>query len=381
MKPINFSIGLIAILIVIVQILTFTYNEENFTKYLIKHNYLDSLYFAPDSVIKFSDLNSIRNQSSYIQLNKINGVYSSAKSSFDKRTEFFLKATKAFTLSTNLLYVLACFLIIIKGVILVKKHKKKVIGEQFKNIDNLITILLRIFQIDSESRVTIFIKDPDDENKIKILYRKYIQRETPEYNKNLRFSDNEGLPGRAKANPFIVGQEPSQEDLWNKTFISNIPGYIFEEDNFEENIKAYYRDTFNINEEKFGELSDLKYEIKSYFAAGIMCEELKKVLVLSIDSKKENAFYDFEVFNTLISRQEITQYIYERKDISLTKMLKELLPRDLEDDDPNEGLDFFDVRHEMTSFKVDPLLVYSMLKYILDLMHRSIFKMASNDTD
>lgn len=381
MKSINILLGIIAVLIVMIQIFSFTCKEEKLTNYLIKHNYLDSLHIVPNYVLKYSDWDLLKEENLVNQLESINEHYINARNSITKRNEFYLKVVRVSALSTNFLYVLGVFLVILKGIIIVKKYKHKVAQEQIINIDNLIIILLRIFQIDSESRVTLFVKDEENENMIRIFHRRHIQRENPDINWKLRFSDNEGLPGKAKANPFIVGQELTNEDLWKKTFINNIPGYIFEEENYKELIKNYYRDNFNISDHKFNELSDMKYEIKSYFSAGIMCEELKKVLVLSIDSKKENAFIDFEMFNMLISRSDITQYIYERKDISLSKVLNELLPKINDEDDSREEVEAFNVTHQMTSFKVDPLLVYGMLKYIMDLMHRSVFKNDNNDSD
>jgi hypothetical protein len=374
MKVINFSLGLIALLIVIIQIIGFTYNEEKYTKYFVKHSYFDSLSIAPDSIINYHNSTAISGDSLNRQLSQINKNYSKAKNSFSSRTNFYMKVYKAFSLATNFLYVLAGFLVIIKGIFMVRAYKKKVASEKIRNLDNLITILLRIFDIDSECRVTLFIKDKEDENKIKIFHRRYIQRENPIINYKLRFSDNEGLPGKAKVHPFIVGKEPKTEEYAEKIFINNIPDFLFKEENFKEQVKEYYRDNFNISESKFSDLSDLKYEIKSYFSVGIMCEDLKNVLVLSFDSMKENAFYDFEVFNTLISRMELTEYIYLRREVSLAKMLNSLQPENQDTNDLDDFETYYDERHEMTAFKVDPYLVYSMLKYILDLMHQSIFK-------
>lgn len=329
-KFFNIIFILIAVLFFVIQCISFKFDDVEFEQYMNDHNY------------------------------KISENYN------------YKVFYKSLTIATNFLYLMAIIFGSLKAYTVVRKKNKKIKNEQEDNLNNLITVLLRMFNIYTESRVTIFIKDDKEEDKIKIHHRKKIQSEHPKINYKLKFSDNEGMPGRAKANPLVIGKPDDIEEIATKIFVNHIPNEIFSEEN-DSKLREYYKNNFNIDNAKFNILGDLKYNIKSYFSVGLMCNKLKNIIVLSIDSLKENAFSDFELFNNFVANTGLIQYVQTRRRAAIVKALN-AINTEPDNNDKKLELDEFETQLSVIDYKTDPYVIYGIIKYVLELIHKSIYK-------
>lgn len=132
---------------------------------------------------------------------------------------------------------------------------------------------------------------------LQFISRKEIGYEKCEINNKLSYKDSEGFVGMAKMDPVILGRNIGIEALAEKIYIKHVPNDII---NDETELKKFFKDEFNIDDEKFKILSPRKLLIKSYLAIGFMSPNLDKVAIIIIDSLIENAFIDFEIFNNIL---------------------------------------------------------------------------------
>ena len=184
-------------------------------------------------------------------------------------------------------------------------------------------------------------------------------------NGGLHFSDGEGLPGRAKLEPYIFGRSSNNATpLFQKIICHHMSPdlpVVIDKKNIDnksvEEYARYFKNVFNIDKEKFDQLSNYKYLIKSYFSVGFMPSSLNKIVVLTIDSIDENLFYDFEQL------KEIFKNPYYQE-ISIQRILKK---RNLEE---------FQKLSLTNPVRVEELLVifehfFSLIHHVLygDILH------------
>ena len=202
-----------------------------------------------------------------------------------------------------------------------KKYKKNFsLLFKEKNIDVLFTMLAKALGLENQTRFTIFVSDPNNEKEMKILYRKHLGREKAEYSESLIFTDNEGLPGKAKCSPMILGKSnDDKESFLEKVLIHQLSPELPDIQDIEsidtseiEKYKKYFKNQFNISEDKFAQLSNLKYKIKSYLSIGFMSHNYDKVAIVSIDSYKEDAFTDLELFKQLLKDGILTRLTFQK---------------------------------------------------------------------
>jgi hypothetical protein len=239
--------------------------------------------------------------------------------------------------------------------------KNSIINFKESNLETLLTLLARILRIEKQARFTIFQTEKNDENKITIIYRKHIGRNKAGYNDDFSFIDGEGLPGKAKQDPFIIGKTSNDSiSFLRKLHISHLPDHLPKISSLssltpeiERNFKDFFKKTHNIESLKFGEMSSYKYKARSYLAVGLMPQSLKNTAVLVIDSENENVFLDLEMLKKLFSQAVFANITFEQ--LIVRKELRKL-----------------------TTIKVGQALnlneILFLLIQITNLIHQSIFR-------
>ncbi len=119
------------------------------------------------------------------------------------------------------------------------------------------------------------------------------------------FTKGRGLPGQAWADAW---DKDKLKDLIDRIKIGHISESCLSDS---EKLKEYYKTTFNMTDEIYNSLGELKNEIRSYLSIGVVGERNELSYVLSVDSTLPNAFEDFQN----LKRVKNQQLILEREEM------------------------------------------------------------------
>lgn len=161
-------------------------------------------------------------------------------------------------------------------------------------IRNYLQLLSNFYSWESGYRLTLFIPKEMDRNEFLYPVDRISYGSEPGIkNKLLKFTKNQGMPGKAWEKAWNCETYEGFIDAYQ---LAHIPSNIIKSKN---KLVKYFNEKFNIDEKLFSLLSDRKYKIRNYFSIGIVGNHNRLVAVLIIDSTDESAFTDFYLLKKL----------------------------------------------------------------------------------